>query len=506
MKPERFRQIRELFDAAQAYPPESRDAFVQNACGGDGELLVEVRRLLAVHDEPTVDSGALNLAAFHERSGLRDNKTFGSYRLIHQLGQGGFGEVWEAESLHSGRRLALKILTASWNRSPEMVERFKREGRLAASVNHPHCVFIFAAEEMEGYPTIAMELMRGGTLQDRINKDGPLPAREAVDSILDVIEGLEAANRVGILHRDIKPSNCFVDENGRCKIGDFGISKILAVSDTLTETGTFIGTPSFASPEQVRGREISLQSDIYSVGATLYALVTGRPPFFGNNVGELLARIVSESPRPFPARASVPPGVQRIIVRAMSKQKEIRFATYVALRAALLPFSSRGLTSADMVKRFAAIEVDFFLISIITLAVLSVAFRTTLFPFRVSVLATSLLGSHSKTMEFAIFFLYFFLQEAIWGRSIGKRLSELRIETSSVSPVTYGQVFLRTLVFAAISVGPKYVFKDGLGTFLSLIASPIDTRGTFDRFLSAALAPGVCLLTARASNGYAGIQ
>src|SRR5262249_44883902 len=128
-------------------------------------------------------------------------------------------------------------------------------------------------------PAIAMELMSGGTLQDRLDERGPVPHREAVHMMLDIIEGLEASHQAGILHRDIKPSNCFVDEAGRCKIGDFGISKSLQQPANVTITGGFIGTPSYASPEQVRGRRLDLRSDIYSVGATLYALIAGRPPF-----------------------------------------------------------------------------------------------------------------------------------------------------------------------------------------------------------------------------------
>src|SRR5436190_4499735 len=117
--------------------------------------------------------------------------------------------------------------------------------------------------------------------------------------ILDVNEGLEAAQRAGVLHRDVKPSNCFVDQNDRCQIGDFGISKSLELASDLTKTGIFVGTPAYASPEQLRGREADLQSDIYSVGATLYALLAGKARFHGVPAGELLARILSEEPAPF---------------------------------------------------------------------------------------------------------------------------------------------------------------------------------------------------------------
>jgi eukaryotic-like serine/threonine-protein kinase len=137
-----------------------------------------------------------------------------------------------------------------------------RAGRAPRGFAQPSelCLCLFGAEEVDGYPVITMELMPGGTLHDLLRQRGRLPAKEAVDFILDVIEGLEAANNAGILHRDVKPSNCFLDENGKAKIGDFGLSKTLERDSNVTISGAFIGTPSYASPEQVRGREIVFRS------------------------------------------------------------------------------------------------------------------------------------------------------------------------------------------------------------------------------------------------------
>ena len=159
--------------------------------------------------------------------GLQVGADYGSYQLIRILGEGGGGQVWEADDSRSGRRVALKVLTELRAESPKALERFEQEGRLAASVTHPSCVFVFGAEEIEGRPTISMELMRGGTLRDRLN-EGALEYRDAAASVLDIIEGLEAAQHVGIIHRDVKPSNCFLEEGGvRTKIGDFGVSRTL---------------------------------------------------------------------------------------------------------------------------------------------------------------------------------------------------------------------------------------------------------------------------------------
>lgn len=139
---------------------------------------------------------------------LAAGRQFGPYHLLRLLGQGGSGQVWEAESSETGRRVALKVLTGVRTASRKALERFEREGRLAASVNHPNWVYLFGAEEIDGYPAITMELMPGGTLQDLLNKEGRLPVKQAVDLILDIIDGLEAAQNAGIVHRDVKPSNC----------------------------------------------------------------------------------------------------------------------------------------------------------------------------------------------------------------------------------------------------------------------------------------------------------
>ena len=172
---------------------------------------------------------------------------FGAYRIERELGRGGMGAVYEAEHLETGRRVALKVLGHQLD-SPEAQARFLREGRLAASINHPNSVYVFGTETIEGTPAIAMELVAGGTLQDRVQRQGKLPVGEAVDAILQVIAGLEAAQAIGILHRDIKPANCFQDAQGTVKIGDFGLSISTAprAEANLTLQGTFLGTPAFS--------------------------------------------------------------------------------------------------------------------------------------------------------------------------------------------------------------------------------------------------------------------
>ncbi|MHC4992350.1 MAG: serine/threonine-protein kinase [Planctomycetota bacterium] len=286
---------------------------------------------------------------------------FGGYRLLGLLGRGGMGAVYEAEEQTTGRRVALKMLSQRLD-SPDMRQRFLREGRLAASVNHPNSLYVFGAEEIEGLPVITMEIAGGGTLKDELKQRGPLPVAEAVDAVLDVISGLESAFAAGVLHRDIKPSNCFVSPDGSVKVGDFGLSvSTLARTDTfVTAHGQIMGTPAYASPEQLRGDTVDLRADIYSVGATLFTLLTDRAPFEGDNAVQVVANAVNqEPPRLSELRQDVPPRLDRVVDRCLSKEPDGRYADYTALRNALLPFSSREPEPASMLLRVSTGWIDY---------------------------------------------------------------------------------------------------------------------------------------------------
>ena len=248
------------------------------------------RALPSSAEEPTVAAEAPAPDADENT----DPTEIGGYRLLRLLGAGGMGRVYEAEQAATGRHVALKLIAAEFAASSAAVERFRREGRLASCVAHPRCVFVLAADEADGRPFIVMELMPGVTLQDVVNRDGPLPLESALFKILDVIDGLHEAHRLGVVHRDVKPSNCFVEANGRVKVGDFGLSKALVGGDALTQSGAFLGTPLFASPEQIKSEAVGPQSDLYSTAATLYSLLTGQAPFQGGDSAATLARIVSE--------------------------------------------------------------------------------------------------------------------------------------------------------------------------------------------------------------------
>lgn len=346
---------------------------------------------------------------------------FGGYRLLSLLGSGGMGSVYEAEQLATGRRVALKMLGQKLD-SPDMRKRFLREGRLAASVSHPNSLFVFGTEEVEGRPIILMEIASGGTLHDKLKKRGPLPVVEAVDTILDLIAGLEAAFNGGVLHRDVKPSNCFVSPDGSVKVGDFGLSvSTVATADTFqTATGVIMGTPAYAPPEQLRGRDVDVRSDIYSVGATLFTLLTNKPPIEGSNPVEVVAAALDAIPKSLSKlREDIPPGLANVVARCLAKKPEQRYSDYAALRNALLSFSSAQAVPAPLGRRFLAGIIDTAFVGIISWALLLAFFGIDL-DLVMQERSPALLGAYVGLLILNL--VYFTICEGIWGASLGKAL------------------------------------------------------------------------------------
>jgi uncharacterized RDD family membrane protein YckC len=429
-------------------------------------------------------------------TGPEAGQLFGHYHILRLLGQGGFGQVWDAEDIHTGRRMALKILTKVQGISVEVIARFKREGQVAATINHPNCVYIFGAEEIDGYPIIMMELMPGGTLQDRLEAKGRLPVPEAVDRILEVMDGLEAAHKAGVLHRDMKPSNCFLDDAGRVKVGDFGLSRTLESDSTLTVAGTFLGTPSYASPEQVRGRDLDVRTDIYSVGATLYALLTGKPPFDASQAGEVLARIISEPPTPFIQHSvAIPQGLERIILRALAKDRDKRYPTYAALRTELLPYSSSALTPVTLARRFGAFILDYLAFYPLNMV---------LAPFLLKALSDGGLVSALSLTSFltiSIWFSYFFLCEKYGGRSLGKWFLGLKVVSTRGGTLSFAQAAVRSAVFVTfylliVDVAALFQYRSGVPT----------VSASFWTVLTTVTSYAALWIPARKRNGYAGLH
>lgn len=383
---------------------------------------------------------------------------FGHYRIVRLLGQGGMGAAFEADDLESGRRVALKVLSHTLD-SPEARERFFREGRLAASINHPNSVYVFGTAEIGGTPVIAMELVSGGTLQDRVSAQGPLPIGEAVDAVLQIIAGLEAAQRIGILHRDVKPSNCFRDANGTVKIGDFGlsISTTVRIEPALTATGAFLGTPGFCSPEQLRGDELNARSDMYSVGATLFYLLTGRMPFEAKNMVQLLATVLEQHP-PSPAkfRPEIPLGLAKTILRCLEKQPGERFKNYLELARALTPYSSAAPTPATLGLRFAAGALDILVLDAIGLLIMFLGLGNPMdllelmtqgSPAGVTLMLGCLCGMT----------LYYAVLEGRWGATVGKALCRLRVVGPGNGPPGILRALPRALLYVILPALPYWL-------------------------------------------------
>ena len=317
-------------------------------------------------DDATVLSSGSIASSWPAGAGqrLEAGQTFGPYEIVKLLGHGGMGEVHEAVHVETGRRVALKLLRGQMTSHEDRV-RFLNEGRLAASISHPHTVYIFGSEEITGMPVIAMQLLPGGTLKDRVVERGPMPTVEAVCAILDVIGGLDAAASAGILHRDIKPSNCFVDVDGSVKVGDFGLSISTNARDGHGKSKGFQGTPQYAPPEQLRGEPLDVRADIYAVGATLFYLLTGKPPFESREFQQLIEQVKNEpAPLAHKVRPGIPPALSALLVRCLAKEAAGRPASYAELANALRPFA--GLAApAPPSTRLVAGMIDYTLIALV---------------------------------------------------------------------------------------------------------------------------------------------
>ena len=347
MDPQRWRRIKEIFSAALELDPAERPVFLEASCAGDAALRAEVEALIAGHDaegdfisKPVyeADPELFDRAAAESPVGRR----LGPYLVVETLGLGGMGVVYLAEDTRLGRRVALKALAPQFTSQEQHRERLRREARAAAALAHPGVAAVYALEEFDGVLNIAREYVRGETLREELSR-GPLPATVLLGTAVELAETLAATHEHGIIHRDLKPENVIRTPEGRVKILDFGLASILEPQGAslptqarLTQAGTFLGTPSYASPEQLRGLKVDSRTDIFSLGVMLYELASGVHPFGGRDSISTIARILENEPAALARVCPLsPPGLDEILRRCLGKSPAERYGATRELAADL---------------------------------------------------------------------------------------------------------------------------------------------------------------------------
>jgi eukaryotic-like serine/threonine-protein kinase len=275
-------------------------------------------------------------------------EAFSHYRVLQQIGSGGMGVVYSAEDLNLGRRVSLKFLSDGYSREPRTVQRFKQEARTASALNHPNICTIHEIGEAEGRHFIAMELLEGEPLDQRL-KQHLLELDELLDIAIEIAEGLDAAHSKGIIHRDIKPANIFVTSRGHAKILDFGLATLqeqhqaslqrvgaTTMPVSKTDAAGPSGTVAYMSPEQVRGKELDVRSDLFSFGVVLYQMATGRLPFRGETAGVIFDAILNrDPPAPTEINPLLPPRFDNVVRTALEKDRHLRYQSAAEICAEL---------------------------------------------------------------------------------------------------------------------------------------------------------------------------
>jgi len=335
---DRWDEVERIVHAALARAPEERAAFVAEACAGDRALLADVESLVAQEHvaDAFLSTPAAALLSLEAPPGTFVGRQFGTYVIAELLGVGGMGEVYRARDRQLDRDVAIKMLPPLFTGDLDRLARFEREAKILAALNHPHIGAIYGLERVDGVPALVLELVEGPTLAQRLSEGLPT-VTEAIALAAQITDALDFAHQRGIIHRDLKPANITVTSAGAVKLLDFGLAKAVAddttneraagpsVPVTTSHPGAILGTAAYMSPEQARGEPVDARSDLFSLGAVLYEMVTGRRAFGGETASAVIRSILND--RPAPPRAinpEVPAALEQLVLRLLDKDREAR--------------------------------------------------------------------------------------------------------------------------------------------------------------------------------------
>jgi eukaryotic-like serine/threonine-protein kinase len=339
MTPERWQQVDRLFHATLECEPARRREFLDVQCHGDETLRFEVESLISSHEvaESFIEAPAADVAAemfSAQQPSLAPGKRIGNYRIKHLIGSGGMGEVYLADDTRLHRKIALKLLPPHFTDNLDRVRRFEREARAASSLNHPNIVTIHEIGHEESAHFIATEYVEGKTLRQLIT-GRHFTLNETLEVAIQIAGALSAAHAAGIVHRDIKPENIMVRADGYVKILDFGLAKLTETQKSNVELelltlpqsspGLVMGTVQYMSPEQARGRNVDVRTDIWSLGVVLYELLGGRAPFAGETPSHVMVALMEQDLPALTDYAHVPPELDRIVTLALRKNPKERY-------------------------------------------------------------------------------------------------------------------------------------------------------------------------------------
>lgn len=417
------------------------------------------------------------VAAAHQSvvQGLPAGTMVGPYRIVRRVGRGGMGSVYEAIDERSSQRVALKVLSAELSAQPDFVARFHRESRALSTFSDKRIARVFFSGAAEGVPFFAMEFVDGRNLEEILNAEGVLKPERAIEWMREIAVGLDVAAQHGLVHRDVKPTNILIDDSGQVRIVDFGLAKALDSETRLTVTGAVVGTPFYLSPEQGLSKPVDQRSDIYSLGATFYHLLAGKPPFEADNSVSIILKHVHDAVPPIRDRnPRIPESLARIVQRCLSKEPRHRYQDYDELIRDLdaakagepvsapsesairrrapqfvvvddLEAGSLVLRRATRLRRFMALILD----AAVVFAVAWLLRGRTIFDVAVG----------GASFLFAV--VYFGLGDAFGGGTLGKQMFRLRVGKSDGGSIGILRGAMRLLFLAPLAIAPVLAWKSG---------------------------------------------